>query len=912
MLNGARMNRLTGRYVFTAELPVAQLVRQGELLNVVNSAALMLLGAERTNFGDALWKSMGMMAACVGVQRIIIWKNHLDDGTLYYRRIFAWEEDVDDWRRSMEKTVRFAYVESIPQWEARFADKRNVNGPLGSLSAVERERLAPYGIISILVVPVFLQNTFWGFVSFDDCRREREFPADEADILLSGSLLLANAVARNEMETESDRHAVLMSAVNRIAEILLQSDAAGFDDDLWLCMEIMAHCADIDRLRIWENFVRDGRLYYRCLFAWQEGGNPQNGRACRVEAAYDEVLPGRRQKFADGQCIIGPVGELPTEERDCFAPHGILSILALPISIHGKFWGFISYEDCRKKRSFSRDEILILQSAGLIIVNAWQRNDMDHKLIEAREEALAGTRAKSDFLSNMSHEIRTPMNAIIGMTAIGLGAGDMTRKDYAFEKIEEASTHLLGIINDVLDMSKIEANKLELSPAVFNFEKMLRKVVDVVNFRIEEKRQKFNVALGRGIPGTVIGDDQRLTQVLTNLLSNAVKFTPENGSIRLSASLEDEDEELCTVQFAVADTGIGISEEQQGRLFCSFQQAESSTARKFGGTGLGLAISKSIVEMMGGRIWIESEPGKGATFLFTVRLRRGEDDPAGHASGVAWGSLKMLAVDDDAETLCFFTEIVSRAGGVCDTAKSGEAALAQRGPYDLYFLDWRMPEMSGTELAREIRKRYGGRPVIVLMTAADRGAAEEEAADAGVNHFLPKPLFPSSVVDCVNQCMGVNKLLPADTRQEEEASDDFSGRRMLLAEDVDVNREIVCALLEPVRLEIVCAENGAEALRMFREAPDDYDLIFMDVQMPEMNGLEATRAIRALDMPQADSVPIIAMTANVFREDVEACLASGMNDHVGKPLNLEEVLAKLRLYLPVGGRRRTDGDVAPA
>ncbi|MDR2668696.1 MAG: GAF domain-containing protein, partial [Desulfovibrio sp.] len=607
------MNQPTGRYVFSEEVPVAQLVRQGELLNVVNNAALILLGADRTGFGDALWKSMGMMAAGVGVQRIIIWKNHFDDRKLYYRRVFAWEDGIADWRQYMEKTMRFAYLESIPHWEASFAAKRNVNGPVRSLSAVERERLAPYDITSILVIPVFLQNSFWGFVSFDDLCREREFPPDEVDILLSAGLLLANAVARNETATESDRHAVLTGAVNRIAEVLLQSDETCFDDDMWSCMEIIAHCADIDRLRIWENFVRDGRLHYRCLFAWEEAGDPQSGRACRVEAAYDDALPGRQRKFEDGQFIIGPVDELPAEERERFARHGIRSVLALPISIRGELWGFITYEDSRKKRSFSRDDILILQSAGLIIVNAWLRNEMDHKLIKAREEALAGTRAKSEFLSNMSHEIRTPMNAIIGMTAIGLGTADTARKDYAFEKIEEASTHLLGIINDVLDMSKIEANKLELSPAPFNFERMLRKVVDVVNFRIEEKQQNFNIILGRGIPGTVIGDDQRLAQVLTNLLSNAVKFTPENGSIRLSASLEHEEGNICTVEFAVADTGIGISEEQQARLFSSFQQAESSTSRKFGGTGLGLAISRRIVEMMGGRIWIESEPGKGST-----------------------------------------------------------------------------------------------------------------------------------------------------------------------------------------------------------------------------------------------------------------------------------------------------------
>ncbi|MDR1947456.1 MAG: response regulator [Desulfovibrio sp.] len=900
------MKDSTGLYIFSEELPVAQLVRQGELLNVVNNAAIMLLSADRAGFGHALWRSMGMMAACVGVQRITIWKNYLEGGTLHYRQIFSWREDVSDWRDIVNDTMQFAYVESIPQWEEHFRAKRSVNGPVSSLSAVERERLTPYAVISLLVVPVFLQNTFWGFVSFDDLRREREFPADEADILASGSLLLANAVERNEMEAENERHSVLMGVVNKIAEVLLQADEETFDDDLWFCLEIMAHCADIDRLRVWENFVRDGRLHYRCLFAWQEGGDQRSSRECALENAYDDAVPGWKEKFAAGQFVIGPVSELSPAERESLGRHGILSVLAVPVFIRGEFWGYIAYEDRKKVRTFSKAEILIQQSAGLIIVNAWLRNETNHKLIRAREEALAGTRAKSEFLSNMSHEIRTPMNAVIGMTAIGKSATDAEKKDYAFKKIEEASTHLLGVINDVLDMSKIEANKLELSPVAFNFEKMLRKVVDVVNFRIEEKQQKFNVELGRGIPAVLIGDDLRLSQVLTNLLSNAVKFTPNFGSIHLSASLEREDGGVCTVKFAVIDTGIGVNEEQKARLFTSFQQAESSTSRKFGGTGLGLAISKRIVEMMEGRIWIESEPGKGSTFAFTARLRRGADGDDGPGVAVDWAAVKMLAVDDDVETLRFFTEVVGCAGGVCDTAESGEAALAlleRHGPYDLYFVDWKMPGMNGIELAVEIRKRGAGRHVLVLMTAADRSAVEREAEAAGVDRFLPKPLFPSSIVDCVNECMSARTLRAVETRQEKY--DDFSGFRMMLAEDVDINREIVCTLLEPTHLEIECAENGAEALRMFREAPDGYDLIFMDVQMPEMDGFEATRTIRALDVPQARSVPIVAMTANVFREDIEACLASGMNDHVGKPLSLEEILAKLRLYLP-SGKDRSD------
>ncbi|MCL2867595.1 MAG: response regulator [Clostridia bacterium] len=520
--------------------------------------------------------------------------------------------------------------------------------------------------------------------------------------------------------------------------------------------------------------------------------------------------------------------------------------------------------------------------------------------------AESASKAKSAFLSNMSHEIRTPMNAIIGMTTIGKLTHAIEKKDDALNKIQGASKHLLGIINDVLDISKIEADKFELSPVNFDFEKMLQKVADVVNLRVDERRQKFYISIEKGIPNSLIGDEQRLSQVITNLIANAVKFTPDEGTIHLEAGLlegtgdaPDHDADYCRLQISITDTGIGISDDQKERLFQSFEQADASTSRKFGGTGLGLSISKRIVELMNGKIWVESELGKGAKFIFHVLLKRGDEEKKRVLDeSVNWQNVRIFAVDDEPEIREFFLAVADNLGIVCTVAASGEEALEyikHDDYYNIYFLDWMLPGMSGIELAGKIQEKTPNHSIVTIFSSIDWSLIEDEAREAGIEKFLPKPLFPSVIVDIINESIGSDRKIEQEGKSGQAV--DFNGHKILLVEDVEINREIVLALLEPMGLQIDCAENGIEAVHMYSEAPDKYEMIFMDVQMPEMDGYEATRRIRALDESGTRSIPIIAMTANVFREDIEKCFEAGMNGHIGKPIDLNEVVSQLRRYI---------------
>jgi len=897
--------RLCANAIIRAEMSdnagkaVEALKNREEMANMLNRMAVTFLSQSQESFDAMMTEGVRLIADTLDLDRISVWRNFIKSDGLHISQIYRWDRESLGTTEPNEELVDVTYYRLAPTWEGLLSSGKSINSPARLLPAHEAAMLKSFGVVSVYVSPVFINNYFWGFVLFEDRRKERFFQENLTETMRSAAFLCANTVLRAEMENRIANANVFNRATLDAAPIGITI----FDDNLriidvnnailnlfgcdkeyyidhffdfapkyqpngdnsvektidvlkrtikgenfiveWVHRTlygehipfeitltraeyngkyvILSYQYDLRNLKrmtdelekqslmlkerleqqeiiteISQNFVSSGdtntqineAVYklgnlYRVSRVVIYNVNYKNGDAFLAYQWVEKGVKPRAKEFNTNSLIrlsfpenlydraTVPLLSCPdistsnNEDYDVLISDDINAFICAPLYVEGELWGILAVEQCIKPRLWTDNEKSFMAMTSSTIAGAIMLDIYNTKLKDAVTKATAASRAKSEFLSNMSHEIRTPMNAIINMTMIAKNSLEIERKNYALDKIGDASTHLLGIINDILDMSKIEANKFALVPVEFYFEKMIARVINVVNFRVEEKHLTLKVSIDENIPKTLIGDDQRLSQIISNLLGNAVKFTPENGSIDLKTQFISEENKICTITISVTDTGIGIDKEHQKYLFQSFQQAETNTSRTYGGTGLGLSISKSFVEMMDGKIWMESEAGKGSTFAFTIKIKRGEE---------------------------------------------------------------------GKE--------------------------------------------PASIA--------------RDTKD-----DNFTGHRVLLVEDVEINREIVLTLLEPTNLEIDCAENGIQAVEMFIEEPERYELILMDVQMPGMDGYEATKQIRKFEsgLGRHGRVPIIAMTANVFKEDIENCLNAGMDDHLGKPLDIDMVREKLHAFL---------------
>lgn len=510
--------------------------------------------------------------------------------------------------------------------------------------------------------------------------------------------------------------------------------------------------------------------------------------------------------------------------------------------------------------------------------------------------------AKRDFLSRMSHEIRTPMNAIIGMSAIAFNyLDDKKRTADCLSKITFSSKHLLMLLNDVLDMSKIENGKLNIRQELFDLKNLVTSLADINYGLATAKGLSFEIVISGFKDELLLGDSMRVNQILLNLLSNAIKFTPKGGSVRLEIRMLRSASDKIWLRFIVKDSGIGMKKEFLEHLYEPFEQADNGIARKYGGTGLGMAITKNLVAIMDGTIEVESQEGAGTTFMVDLPFGVSKVDKK---TAAEMEEMRVLVVDDDNDT-CEHAAVLLKGMGVnVDWALNGFEAIEKVRSaceddgrcYDVCFIDWCMPELDGIETARRMRRYVGPDVLIIIISAYDWSGIEEQAKAAGVNAFIAKPFFASNLY---------NTLLTVSRKPElgfsavgNKETYDFGGKKVLLVEDNELNMEIASELLKFVNLQVEHAENGKVAIDIFRNSKEkEYALIFMDIQMPLMNGYDAARCIRSSEHPAAGTIPIIAMTANAFNDDVQAAFDAGMNGHLAKPIDVEVLYKTIARYI---------------
>jgi two-component system sensor histidine kinase/response regulator len=630
------------------------------------------------------------------------------------------------------------------------------------------------------------------------------------------------------------------------------------------------------------------------------------GRFVGCNRAYERVF-GITRDYMIGKTVLD-LDYLPIDERQRFQEEDMRTIREV---------GRYSYElpivyaDGQIHMTlYSVDGFTLADGkpGGLIgmLVDITERKRMEQELIEAKIASDDANKAKGDFLANMSHEIRTPMNAVIGMAHLALKTRLTAKQRDYLNKIQASANSLLGIINDILDFSKIEAGKLDMEAVEFDLSETLDNVANVIIVKAQEKENlEVLFHLDSRIPNFLVGDPLRLNQILVNLGNNAIKFTKQ-GEIVLTNKIVERSDEKITLQFSMRDTGIGMTAEQAARLFQPFMQADSSTTRKYGGTGLGLTISKRLVEMMGGKIWVDSEPGRGSTFSFTANFGLGKEkakrrfEPSRDRRG-----MKVLVVDDNATSREIFQKMLeSFSFGVtlAASAREGLAELEKASEdesFELVIMDWKMPEIDGIEASKLIKNHKGLSkiPPIILVTAYGREEVMRQAEEVGLEGFLLKPVSASMLFDTIMQAFG--EEVPETSRimqrheQEAEALDHIRGANVLLVEDNEINQQVAKEILEGAGLIVTLAADGQEGVNAVKGK--NYDAVLMDVQMPIMDGYTATREIRKDE--RFKDLPIIAMTAHAMAGDEEKSLEAGMSDHVAKPIDPDKLFSTLQKWI---------------
>ena len=683
------------------------------------------------------------------------------------------------------------------------------------------------------------------------------------------SLAFCNKVSLRDPESGAQKAAVLLRVVP-IAEL----------EKKWAFPQAEFAKAELSMIDADGNYILKGYSF-------------KNSSFFEFYRSYNPTEPASAKELFDRiTSSTGTVSMLNSHGQEC--------VLAFTPVSAASGWTLLSFIPAKDLHGNGENWLLIgVISAGLLILFFFDLIYMiylNRRFQSAAKEAESANRAKTDFLSTMSHDIRTPMNAIIGLTAIAeknLGDADSTKE--SLRKISLASNHLLTLINDILDISKVESGKLKLSPLTFSIVETAENLVNLSHPMVKEKNIEFSFHINRMEREYLYTDQLRLNQIYINLLSNAIKYTQPGGSVRVE--MREEESALpgrVRLIYVVADTGMGMSPEFMKTMYQPFSRQTDSRVNTIQGTGLGLAITKQMVDLMGGDIDCQSEQGKGTTFTVTLDIPVADKQ----RDDMRLDAVDVLIVDDDEVLLQTADDTLKSMGAAVEQARSGAEALEKilgrhnaGKDYSVVIIDWKMPDTDGVETIRRIRAEIDANIPILLISAYDWSDIEDRAKEAGANGFVSKPLFRSTLYDKINALLGAE---PTSIEPEDDYSD-LAGLRILVAEDNDINWEIISTMLTMYGIATDRAENGRVCVDMMRAAEEgSYTLIFMDVQMPEMNGLEATRTIRKLENPWQAAIPIVAMTADAFSENVTECLNAGMNGHIAKPIDIKLVIKEIR------------------